>query len=96
MIPGTRIKPTCREVPQLASPSELERECDRLGELLEGLADLVAETRARRSALSRTKNCDDPRIVAAMGSLRDVERHLVEVGVEAASVHNGLLRAHLT
>jgi hypothetical protein len=86
---------SCRPVLDLVAPAELENRPDRLGELLGVLADLVVETRARRLALSELNGSDDPRVVSATESLSRLECHLVDTGVEAATVHNELQRAHL-
>jgi hypothetical protein len=79
----------------LVAPAELESRPDRLGELLGVLADLVVEARARRLALSELDGSDDPRVVSATDRLSQLECHLVETGVEAATVHNELQRSHL-
>lgn len=86
---------SCRPLVDLVAPAELESQPDRLGELLGVLADLVVETRARRLALNELGSSDDPRVVSATDRLGKLECHLVETGVEAATVHNELQRVHL-
>jgi hypothetical protein len=85
----------CRPVLDLVAPAELESRPDRLGELLGVLADLVVEARARRLALNELDGSDDPRVVGAIDRLSKLECHLVDTGVEAATAHPDLQRAHL-
>ncbi len=87
--------PACEPLMTLVPPSAREEQPDRLAELLECLADLVVEAHRCRGVLERLPSCADQRVQDSIAHLEQLERNLRAVGVEAASVHQGLLRERL-
>jgi hypothetical protein len=59
------------------------------------MADLLVETRRQRMEIAHHRSGDDPRVMAAIARLTELERSLGEVGVEAASAHQLLQHIHL-
>jgi hypothetical protein len=84
---------TWRPSDTLAPLSEPEREQDRFGELLECLADLLVATARRKDAIDRVTDGSDPRVREALDRMLALEREMLSVCREAASVHQML--AHL-
>jgi hypothetical protein len=85
----------CRPVGELVPIEERELQPDRFAELLEYMADLLVEARRQRMAAAPYRNSRDPRVRTAIGCLSELERSLVEVSVQAASVHQLLQRVRL-
>ena len=86
---------TCTPLRPLGPSSEQEQTPDRFAELLECMADLRVETRRQRVEIARQRGADDPRVVAAIARLTELERSLGEVGAEAAAAHQLLQHIHL-
>jgi hypothetical protein len=87
--------PVCEPLESLSGALDREEQPDRLAELLECLADLVVDVRARRLALAQLERSDDGRVRRAIERLSEMEMHLASVSIEVASVHQELQREHL-
>jgi hypothetical protein len=74
---------------------EREQRPDRLGELLECMADLVVPVRRQREEIAQHSANDDPRVAEAIAGLTQLQCTLADVGVETASVHHQLQHVHL-
>ena len=85
----------CQPLMTLVPPSERETRPDRLAELLECLADLVVETERCRAALEHLPTRADERVRTSIADLERLQIDLHDVSVEAASVHQRLLRERL-
>ena len=85
----------CTPLRPLAPSSEQEERPDRFTELLECMADLRVETHRQRVEIAQQRGTDDPRVVAAVARLTDLQRSLGEVGAEAAAAHQLLQHIHL-
>ena len=70
----------------LATVAECEQSRDRLAELSERIADLLAETPTQRVQIARDLGRADPRVRQRLTALAELERSLEELGVEAVSV----------
>jgi hypothetical protein len=79
----------------VAPVAETAERPDRLGELLECMADLLVQARRQRAELAEHWGSDDPRVPEAIARLVELERSLGQVGVEAASVHQLLQHVRL-
>jgi hypothetical protein len=86
---------TCRPVTAPVPVLERELRPDRLGDLLECLADLLVETAEQRSAIERRAESPDGPTHDAVQRLMEVESALKRVGLEAATVHQLLQHEHL-
>lgn len=86
---------TCRPVTAPVPVLERELRPDRLGDLLECLADLLVETAEQRSAIEQLADNEDGPARNAVQRLIEVESALKRVGLEAATVHQLLQREHL-
>ncbi len=75
--------------------AERDQRPDRVGELLECMADLLVETRRQRAEIAQDLGSDDPRVAEAIAHLNELERSLSEVAVQSASVHQLLQHVHL-
>jgi hypothetical protein len=88
-------QPACQPLMTLVSPSDREERPDRLGELLECLADLVVETERCRAALASLPARSDERVRCSIVDLERLQVGLHDVSVEAAAVHQRLRRERL-
>jgi hypothetical protein len=86
---------TCTPLTMIAPTAEREQRSDRLGELLESMADLVVAVRWQREQIANDRAGDDPRVAEAIASLTQLQRTLAAVGVETASVHQQLQHVDL-
>ena len=86
---------TCTPTTQLVPAWEREHKPDRLGELLECLAGLLVETARQKAGIAQLPAGGDPRAAEAVARLIDLERNLREVSVEAATVHQLLMRTRV-
>ena len=74
---------------------ERERRPDRLGELLECLADLLVEVGQQRAAVANVTDGARPGAQEALERLGWLERAVKGIGVEAASIHQLLQHEQL-
>jgi hypothetical protein len=85
----------CRPVAQAVPGRERERREDRLGDLLECLADLVVATGEQRAAIEQLAGRSDEPARHVLERMAELERKLKQVGIEAATVHQLLQHEHL-
>jgi len=74
---------------------ERERRPDRLGDLLECLADLLIEVGQQRAAVAQLGDDQRPGGREALERLGWLERSVKGIGVEAAGIHQLLQREQL-
>jgi hypothetical protein len=86
---------TCTPSVTSVSLQVREREPDRLGELLECLADLLIEVGQQRVALARLVDGSGPVAREAIERLGWLEGAVKGMGVEAASIHQLLQHEQL-
>jgi len=86
---------TCKPFLTPASLQDRERRPDRLGDLLEWLADLLVEVGQQRAAVAQLGDDQRPAGREALERLGWLERSVKGIGVEAAGIHQLLQREQL-
>ena len=86
---------SCNQVAWPPPSAERDERPDRLGELLECLADLRVETARQREQVEAAHDRADPRAREAVRRLVEAERLLGQLSAQAAIAHQSLRHARL-
>jgi len=86
---------TCIPAPVPASSLQRERRSDRLGDLLECLADLLVEVGQQRAAAAQLADGAGPGAREALDRLAWLEQAVKGTALEAASIHQLLQHERL-
>jgi hypothetical protein len=86
---------TCTPTPAPAVTLDRETRPDRLGDLLQCLADLLVEVGEQRAAVSGSAGSASPAAQEALAQLTWLERAVKGISVEAAGIHQLLQHEQL-